>query len=107
MHNTAAAPPWRLPPTADPSVKMVRSESHFSMAATAAVRMTDGSSDLLEMPSSSANMVVEFCACHGGLVERLSGSLSCAAEGRRDSRSLPSLAQLRRVFRCEKARFHG
>ena len=57
--TTAAAPPWSLPPTADPSVKMVRSEFHLAIAASAAVLMMTGSSALLAMPSRSGKMRVE------------------------------------------------
>ena len=44
---TAAAPPCRQPSTAEPSVKIVRFESHFSMAAIAALRILAWSSFLL------------------------------------------------------------
>ena len=99
MRTTAAAPPSKLPPTADPSVKMVRSESHLSIAAVAADLIMEGSAFLLSTPSNSANMTVEFCACHGGLVENSIGDLSAAAGGRRASSSRPSRAQLLRVLR--------
>ena len=80
-------------------MKMVRSEFHLEIAASAASRMMLGSSDLLVMPSSSENIVVECDICHGGSAISGIGSLSSASGGKRDSKSLPSLDQLLRVLR--------
>ena len=79
--TTAAAPPCLKPLTADPSVKMVRSEFQRAMAASAADLMVAGLSDLFETPSRLEKMVTVPWCTHGGFLVRLISCLISASGG--------------------------
>ena len=93
--TTAAAPPCLKPLTADPSVKMVRSEFQRAMAASAADLMVAGSSALFETPLRLEKMVTDPWCTHGGFLVRLISCLSSASGGMCSVLNcFPCLAQL-------------
>ena len=96
---TAAAPPCRQPSTAEPSVKMVRFESHFSMAAIAALRILAWSSFLLLIPSRSEKIDTLLIVLQGGFSYWAIAVLCSASGGMNSESSLASLAQLLLLFR--------
>ena len=110
--TTAEAPPCLKPLTAESSVKMVRSEFHRAMAASAPDLMVSGSSDLFETPSRLEKMVTVPWCTHGGFLVRLISCLSSASVGMYSVIScFPYLAQLLcwvlGLMCSARARLHG